>query len=65
MAFLGVPDQVGCLIMGHHITDNYSGYNRSQKLQQHAATLMAENPDLTYEAAMQEVAAKFREEHYK
>jgi hypothetical protein len=64
MAFLGVLDKVGCLITGHHTTECYSTYDRSQELQQHAATLVAANPGLTYEAAMQEVSAKFKEEQY-
>jgi hypothetical protein len=64
MAFLGVPDEVGRLITGHHTVDGYQRYDRSLELQQQAATLCGANPSLTYEAALREVCEKFREDQF-
>lgn len=62
MAAKGVPNEVGRLISGHHTTDGYLRYDRTQALKIEAATLVSANPLMNYEVALTEVSKKFVDE---
>jgi hypothetical protein len=64
MAALGVLDEVGMMVSGHHTADGYGRYDRTKDLKMEAATLVSRTPQLSWADAMEKVSKKFHEEHY-
>jgi hypothetical protein len=64
MATLGVPNEIGMMITGHHTVDGYSRYDRTQDLKKEAANLVSRTPHLSWNSAMDEVSKKFLENKY-
>ncbi|CAM6104364.1 unnamed protein product [Calypogeia fissa] len=61
----GVPNAMGMLMSGHHLTSGYRRYDRTETLKMEAAALQCANPNLDYESALRHVSKKFVEEDLK
>jgi hypothetical protein len=64
MATLGVPNEIGMMITGHHSADGYSRYDSTQELKMEAANLVSRTLQLGWTNAMEVVSKNFMEERY-
>lgn len=56
MAVIRVPDEVGMMVTGLHTTRGFLRYDKTQDLKMEAVVLLSINPNLNYQATLNEVS---------